>query len=114
MKEIWKEIEGFDMYEVSNLGRVRNTWTGNILSPHIKDSGYCSYCLRNNDYKTKTVLAHRLLAIAFIPNPDNLPQVNHIDFNKENNCVDNLEWCDREQNMAHYFKKYYSLKSNNI
>lgn len=111
MEEIWKDIEGYEgLYQVSNMGRVKsltrnrrgrnnapNPIQGRILKQHIY-FGYCYISLcKNRKYKGFRV--HRLVAHAFIPNPDNLPQVNHRDENKTNNCIDNLEWCDGEYNI---------------
>ncbi len=90
--EIWKKLEKYDI-EVSNYGNVR-TLSGRILKPTDNGRGY----LRINRHK-KTIYVHRLVAEAFIPNPDNLPQVNHKDECKSNNCVDNLEWCDDKYNV---------------
>lgn len=96
MIEEWKDIPSYPgMYEVSNLGRVRRN--GKILKP-IKDRyGYLLVNLYKNGIVRK-FLVHRLVALAFLPNPQNLPQVNHKDENKTNNCLDNLEWCDSKYN----------------
>ena len=110
MEEIWKAVEGYeDYYEVSNFGNVRSVdrvtnytngekhlWKGRILKPAKCGNGYFSCVLWKNGQK-KTVLIHRLVAEAFIHNQNNLPQVNHKDENKENNHVENLEWCDSIQ-----------------
>lgn len=97
MKEIWKDIEGFEgLYQVSNMGRVRSLRRNIILKNRIT-SGYEMVLLYTNNIR-KNYLVHRLVAHAFIPNPNNLPQVNHKDENKTNNCVDNLEWCDGKYN----------------
>lgn len=89
----WKPVVGYEgYYEVSNTGLVRRI-KGNILKPKIEKNGYVRYHLSQNG-KAKTILAHRIVALAFIPNPNNYPTVNHKDENKENNQVDNLEWCD--------------------
>lgn len=95
--EIWKDIEGYEgLYQVSNWGRVRSLWFGKekMLQPVKHKNGYLFVSLG----RKKTISIHRLVAEAFIPNPDNLPQVNHRDENKENNNVDNLEWCDSKYN----------------
>ena len=110
MTEIWKDILGHEgSYQVSNLGRVRSLdrecWNGHVffvkkgrvLQLKPSTSGYMRVSLvRNND-----AYVHRLVAAAFHPNPDGLPQVNHKDENKLNNTADNLEWCTSLYNM-HY------------
>ena len=106
MKEFWKEIKGYEgLYEVSNLGRVkslnyRRTGKENILKPLKNDKGYFQVVLCKNK-KTNVCRVHRLVAEAFLDNPDNLPQVNHKDEDKTNNHVDNLEFCTNDYNI-HY------------
>ena len=107
MEEIWKPI-GYEGYEVSNLGRVKSykydKINGKIMKPYKNTKGYLQIDLQLDGRKRENrvhLSVHRLVAIAFIPNPDNLPQVNHIDEDKTNNCVDNLEWCTNDYN-AHY------------
>jgi hypothetical protein len=120
MEEIWKPIEGYEgLYEVSNLGRVRSldqvktkphprntsmTMTykqkGKILKRKINTSGYL-YVDLWKDKRPHTIVVHRLVAMAFIPNPDNLPEVNHIDEDKTNPVVTNLEWVTKSENMRH-------------
>ena len=98
--EIWKDIEGYEgKYQVSNLGRVKSIRYGKekILSPSISNQGYIQVNLCKNG-KQKWCLIHRLVALAFIPNPNNLPQINHRDEDKTNNKVENLEWCDHKYN----------------
>ena len=98
-EEIWKDVVGFEgAYMVSNFGRVmslnyHNFHIKKILNLRKNRKGYLIIALCYNGKKLLT-FAHRLVAMAFIPNPQNLPQVNHKDENKENNCVNNLEWCD--------------------
>lgn len=107
MREIWKPIEGYDgIYEVSNKGRVRSYYNnkhGMRKKPRIIKglSGlYETVALRKNG-KNNTQNVHRLVAQAFIPNPNNLKEVNHIDGNKKNNIVTNLEWVSHKSNMVH-------------
>lgn len=101
MKEIWKEIKDHEgLYWVSNQGHVKNKHN-HILKPEIRQ-GYYSIDLCKNG-KRKKCRIHRLVAMAFISNPDNLPMINHKDENKLNNCVENLEWCDNIYN-THYSK----------
>lgn len=101
MNEMWRDIKGYEgLYQVSNLGRVKSLYDGGESIRRIgrKPEGYLDVDL----YKCgmgKTHYVHRLVAEAFIPNPYELPQVNHIDEDKTNNCVWNLEWCDRKYNM---------------
>lgn len=91
------------LYQVSNLGRVKslenrsNHKKEKILTSHIRNQYYGVALYRDSRYKNYTI--HRLVAEAFIPNPDNLPEVNHKDENKLNNYVDNLEWCDKKYNI---------------
>lgn len=109
--EEWKNVIGYEgLYEVSNTGQVRSLdryvkysngrihlHKGKVLSP-VKDKyGYLAVCLCCNE-KQKRIKIHRLVAQAFLPNPDNLPQVNHKDEDKLNNSVDNLEWCTAKYN----------------
>ena len=98
--EIWKPVLGYEgLYEVSNLGRVRSIFRWKqykILKPILK-KGYFEVGLWKNK-KAKWVMVHRIIAIAFIPNPNGFLYINHIDENKMNNCADNLEWCTAKYN----------------
>ena len=111
MKVIWKDIDEFDGdYQISNLGRLKSVarivngpkgevrLSDRMLSQVVNKRGYIEYQITHNG-KHYSRKAHRLVALAFIDNPDGLPQVNHIDGNKQNNAVDNLEWCDNRHNV---------------
>lgn len=117
MIEEWKDTE-YTGYQVSNLGRVRNK-KNKILKQQIR-KGYCDVGLHINKQKQpKLVKVHRLVAEAFIPNPNNYPVINHKDENKQNNCVDNLEWCNYKYNCNYgnrnnkIKKKIIQFDSNN-
>ena len=104
MEEEWRDILGYEgLYQVSNLGKVRSLKDSHgknrklILKERTDKDGYKRVHLFKNG-KGKHYGVHRLVAITFIPNPNNLPQVNHIDENKENNTIYNLEWCTAEYN----------------
>jgi hypothetical protein len=99
-KEIWKEIKGFENYEISNFGKIKNTLTEKILSPK-DEGGYLRITLVNSKKNRKTFLVHRLVAQAFIPNPENKATVNHKDKDRKNNCVENLEWCTMKEQSEH-------------
>ena len=113
MEEIWKDIviekngityDFTGLYQVSNLGNVRSmNYSGKVgnvktLKGYKRNDGYIHISISYNG-KITNFFVHRLVANAFIPNPDNLKQVNHKDENKANNNVENLEWCDSEYNI---------------
>lgn len=106
MKEIWKDIEGFEgKYQVSNTGYVKSldfnhTGKEKILKNKVNRQGYEYVTLYKNGKQYYPAI-HRLVAEAFIPNPNELEQVNHIDGNKKNNVAENLEWCTNLENMQH-------------
>lgn len=97
MEEVWKNID--DRYSVSNLGRVKSNYANKerILKPFTNKRGYLLVDIRHPNYR-KSMQVHRLVALAFISNPNGLPEINHKDEDKSNNCVDNLEWCTTEYN----------------
>ena len=97
--EQWKAIKDYEgFYEVSTKdGKVRNVKTGHILKHDVNIHGYHKVCLSKNG-EQRVFAVHRLVATAFIPNPDNLPEVDHIDRDKSNNCVENLRWVTKSQN----------------
>lgn len=107
-KEIWKPINNAINYEVSNLGNVRNGLTKQILKNHKTKTGYLCTTIKLNDNKYHYCLVHRLVANAFIPNPNNKPCTNHKDFNRSNNKVDNLEWVSYSENNK-YSAKHIGL-----
>ena len=109
--EIWKDIEGYEgIYQISNTGKVRSLdrkvynhfQKGKELKPHNNGHSYLNVGLYKEGKNEKHAYIHILVAKAFIPNPNNYTQVNHKDFDKTNNCVENLEWVSPQQNMAHY------------
>lgn len=101
MKEEWKDIIDYEgLYQVSNLGRIKRKYIHRkekVLKQCLNENGYLHIALCKNGKRiTKSV--HKIVAIHFLPNSNNLPQINHKDENKKNNCVDNLEWCDAKYN----------------
>ena len=113
---VWKDIDGYEgLYQVSIFGEVRNT-KGRTRKGVLGGHGYLQIMLSKCG-KTRTFLVHRLVAQAFIPNPDGLPEVNHKDENKQNNAVDNLEWCTPQYNMDYSNAKWvhqYDKQGNYI
>lgn len=104
--EIWSEIENFKDYFVSNFGRIKSLKKNNarIIKPQALHGNCYFTVLLYQNRKVKPQLIHRLVAKAFIPNPDDKPFVNHINGIKTDNRVDNLEWCTQKENVQHAFK----------
>ena len=103
--EIWKDIEGYDGYQISTLGRVKSLKGRNerILKVGTNHKGY-KYVMLSKNNVPKMFTVHKLVANAFIKNTQNKPQINHIDGNKANNEVGNLEYCTNRENQLHAFK----------
>lgn len=103
--ELWRKVEGYPSYSVSSKGRVcsNNLYSHKkplIMTAHPDKDGHMKIRLCNKG-KAQNFFVHRLVAIAFIENPDNLPIVNHKDENPANNCVENLEWCTAQENTVY-------------
>ena len=102
--EVWKDIAGYEgLYRVSNLGNVESLVTGKVLKKLPHSTGYHAVVLYKNR-KPKRCILHRLVAEAFIPNPENKPTVNHKNGDKHDNCITNLEWATHKENQQHAFR----------
>lgn len=125
--EIWKDIDGYEgLYSVSNKGRVKSHshlvkrgWAtcytkDQILKPQTNGNYYKVGLLCGGRKATKQIFIHRLVAKAFIPNPNQLAQIDHIDGNKANNCVENLRWCTQTQNINNPNTKYKSKRLRKV
>lgn len=125
-KEIWRDIPGYEgLYQVNQWGDIFSLYTSKKLKWSIHKDGYKQYNLHKNK-KAYIMTAHRAVALAFIPNPNNLPLINHKDENKLNCYIDNLEWCDhlynntyngknekiKEKELEKYGKEFYVYDTN--
>lgn len=125
MEEIWKDIPECKGYQVSNIGRIRsvdrvlyagNRWggvnarryKGKLIATFAYPNGYMAFVYREKEKTVKNFLIHRLVAQAFIPNPDNLPQINHKNEQRDDNRVENLEWC------TDVYNKIYNNRSKRV
>lgn len=118
MKEIWKDIKEYEgLYQISNLGNVKSLpkMVGfrkrkeKILKTYYDKNGYVKVILCKEN-KTRFLSVHRLMAEAFIPNPNNFPQINHKDENKQNNNLENLEWCTCKYNINYGTRTERAMK----
>lgn len=110
----WRPVVGYeDHYDISNYGHLMSYRRPNprIHEPYIREKGYRMYKLSLNTVE-KSFLAHRLVAEAFIPNPENKPYINHIDGNPNNNHISNLEWCTPMENVQHAIKTGLTNSTN--
>lgn len=105
MAEQYKKIKGYSHYRIYKNGRIYSEFINRYITPTEDSSHYLQNTLVDDNGNRKTIKTHRLVAIAFLPNPENLPDVNHKDFNRRNNNVENLEWCTEKYNTQ-YTSKY--------
>lgn len=123
MEEIWKDIIGYEgLYQISNIGRVRSIKTnypkigrkrtGELLKIKTSNKGYFCVFIRGREGKQKNTLVHRLIAIHFIQNPMNKPQVNHINSIRTDNRLENLEWVTPAENNKHAYDFGNQIKRN--
>ena len=122
MEEIWKDVKGFEgEYQVSNLGKVKsfrkwkraNSPDEYILHPSKTERGYQNVTLYGKNGKRK-ILVHRLVAETFVPNPDGLPHINHMDEDISNNCADNLEWCTPQYNNCYGTARFRTMITTGV
>lgn len=123
-QEIWKDIIlphiSYEwLYQVSNLWRIKSVWRYDILWRYTEEiirklsiSNWYYRLWLNKDWKSKQYLVHRLIAQAFIPNPENKPYINHIDWIRSNNKLDNIEWCTSRENNIHRYNVLLCKKAN--
>lgn len=104
---VWRPVVGYEkFYKVSCIGDVYSLRQNKLLKPHPDRKGYLKVKLYGAQSEKLSTRVHRLVAYAFLPNPQSLPEVNHIDYNKLNNHYSNLEWCTTKHNVNHSFKTF--------
>lgn len=109
--EIWKDVIGYEkLYQVSNMGRIKNLTKEKILKPYHCTKGYLQVKLFK-DKKSKIIITHRLVGITFLPNPENKPQINHINGVKDDNRLNNLEWVTQSENILHAIETGLKISS---
>lgn len=101
-----KLLEPFSSYRILDTGEIYSIYEAKLLKPAKSKDGYLQVSLKSDDGGVKSELVHRLVARAYLSNPDSRPDINHIDGVKTNNSVDNLEWCDKSHNMQHAYDNY--------
>ena len=113
--EEWKPIEGYEgLYEISNYGQVNNIKRNKLLKPYSSTHLIYPRVNLSKNKKAKLHYHHRLLAKAFIPNPEDLPEINHKDGDKTNNSLENLEWVSHVQNVRHAFEEGLNLAATKL
>ena len=109
-EEEWKSISGYMNYEVSSIGRIRNISTGKLLTPYSDSSGHLKVGIYNEQNRKK-YLVHKLVAQEFVNNPDNKTYVDHVEHNRQNNCINNLRWCSKSENGMNMRKRKKTCSS---
>lgn len=112
MQEEWRPVVGFELYyRVSNLGRMWSVRAQRIMKPSTVSNGYLACNMHKGDGTRQTMSLHRMVAQAFLPNPNNLPCINHKDEVRSNSIAGNLEWCTQQYNAAYSCAKTYVFRS---